>query len=74
MLLILGYLLLATVLVTVSAIDIDCFRLPDLIVLPALGASAVIVVAESLRAGHPQRIRFALTGRASTSASCSCST
>jgi leader peptidase (prepilin peptidase) / N-methyltransferase len=61
-LLIVGYLVLAAVLVTLSAIDIACFRLPDRIVLPALGVGTAIVVAESLRAGEPRRIAFALCG------------
>ena len=61
-LLLVGYLFLATVLVTVSAIDIACFRLPDRIVLPSLAISLVIVVVESLRASHPRQILFALTG------------
>ena len=61
---IVGYLLLAGVLVTVSAIDIDCFRLPDRIVLPSLAASAAIVVAGSLREGHPAEIAYAASGGA----------
>ncbi len=63
-LLVVGYLLMAGALITVSVIDIACFRLPDRIVLPALGLLAVVVVAESLRAGHPQRILFAVSGAA----------
>ena len=63
-LLVVGYLLLAGMLVTVSVIDIACFRLPDRIVLPALGLLTLIVVAESLRAGHAQHILFALSGAA----------
>jgi leader peptidase (prepilin peptidase) / N-methyltransferase len=59
-----GYLLLAAMLVTVSIIDVDCFRLPDRIVLPTLAASVVLVVVESLRAGHAQRIGYALAGMA----------
>jgi leader peptidase (prepilin peptidase)/N-methyltransferase len=61
-LLIVGYLVLAAVLITVSAVDIACFRLPDRIVLPGLGLSVLIVVVESLRASHPQRILLALSG------------
>jgi leader peptidase (prepilin peptidase) / N-methyltransferase len=61
-LLIVGYLLLAAMLVTVSVIDIACFRLPDRIVLPSLAASVLIVVIESLREGHSTRIWYALTG------------
>jgi leader peptidase (prepilin peptidase)/N-methyltransferase len=62
LLVIVGYLLLAAMLVTVSAIDIACFRLPDRIVLPTFGASVVIVVVESLRAGAPSHILYALAG------------
>jgi len=63
-LLIVGFLLLTAMLVTVSAIDIDCYRLPDRIVLPTLGASVVLVVIESLRASEPGRIRYAAAGGA----------
>jgi leader peptidase (prepilin peptidase) / N-methyltransferase len=59
-----GYLLLAAMLVTVSAIDIACFRLPDRIVLPTLAASAVLVVAGSLREGRPSEITCAVAGAA----------
>jgi len=59
-----GYLLLAAVLVTVSAIDIDCFRLPDRIVLPSIAASAVVVAAGSLREGRPSEIANAAAGAA----------
>ena len=57
-----GYLLLAGMLVTVSAIDIACFRLPDRIVLPTLVASAAIVVAGSFREGRPAEIGYAAAG------------
>ena len=43
-LLVVGYLLFAASLITVSIIDIACFRLPDRIVLPALGLMLAIVV------------------------------
>ena len=59
-----GYLLLAAMLVTVSAIDIACFRLPDRIVLPTLVVSAAIVVAGSLREGRPAEITYAAAGAA----------
>jgi leader peptidase (prepilin peptidase)/N-methyltransferase len=59
-----GYLLFAGMLVTVSIIDIDCFRLPDRIVLPTLAASIVLVVVESLRAGHADHIGYAFAGLA----------
>jgi len=57
-----GYLLLAAALVTVSAVDIERFRLPDRIVLPSLGLSAAIVVAGSLREGRPAEIAYAASG------------
>jgi leader peptidase (prepilin peptidase)/N-methyltransferase len=57
-----AYLFLAGMLVTVSAIDIMCFRLPDRIVLPSLAASVVIVVLESLRLGAAHQILYALAG------------
>ncbi len=70
-LLVVGYLLLAGALVTVSVIDIACFRLPDRIVLPALGLLMAIVVAESLRArATPSASCSPWPGRACTSASC----
>jgi prepilin signal peptidase PulO-like enzyme (type II secretory pathway) len=61
-LLIAGFLLLTAMLVTVSVIDINCYRLPDRIVLPTLGASLVLVVVESLREGQPGRIKYAAVG------------
>ncbi|HEY5154983.1 MAG TPA: A24 family peptidase [Acidimicrobiales bacterium] len=57
-----GYLLLTAMLLTVSVIDITLYRLPDRIVLPTLGASLVIIVAESLRASEPSQIKYALVG------------
>jgi len=57
-----AYLVLTAMLVTVSAIDIRCYRLPDRIVLPSLGVSFGLVVIESLRSGAPDRIEFAATG------------
>ena len=61
-LLIAGYLLVTGMLLTVSVIDIRCYRLPDRIVLPTLVASVALVVVESLRAGEPARIEYALAG------------
>ena len=51
-------------LVTVSVIDIQCYRLPDRIVLPTMVASLVLVVVESLRAGEATQIQYALAGAA----------
>jgi leader peptidase (prepilin peptidase) / N-methyltransferase len=61
-LLIIGYLFLGAVLVTVSAIDIACFRLPDLIVLPSFVVSVILIALESFRAGEPRRFLYALAG------------
>ncbi len=42
-----GYLFLFGVLITVSVIDVDHMRIPDLVVIPSLVASAALVVAVS---------------------------
>ncbi len=63
-LLVVAYLVYAAALITVSVVDIACFRLPDRIVLPALGLVLALVVAESLHAGHAQDILYALAGAA----------
>jgi len=63
-LLLVGYLLLTAALVTLSAIDIDCYRLPDRIVLPSFLISLVIVVVESLRTSDLGRVRYAAAGAA----------
>lgn len=57
-----GYLLLFGMLLTVSVIDIELFRLPDLIVLPTLAASLVLVIVVSLLQLDAERIRFAMLG------------
>jgi len=57
-----GYLLLTAMLLTVSVIDIQCYRLPDRIVLPTMAASVVLVVGESLREGNADLIQYALAG------------
>lgn len=62
LLVIVGYLLLTAMLLTVSVIDIDCYRLPDRIVLPTLGLSVVLVVVESIRAGASSQINYAVAG------------
>ena len=61
-LLIAGYLLLMAALLVLSVIDIDCYRLPDRIVLPTLAASVVLVIVESVRSGAPVAIRYAMLG------------
>jgi leader peptidase (prepilin peptidase) / N-methyltransferase len=57
-----GYLFLFAMLLTVSVIDVQLFRLPDLIVLPSIVISLVLVVAVSLIEDHAEWIRFALAG------------
>lgn len=57
-----AYLLLVGMLLTVSVIDIELFRLPDRIVLPTLAASIVLVVVASIVDGDATRIRYALAG------------
>ena len=57
-----GYLLLTAMLLTVSVIDIQCYRLPDRIVLPTMAASVVLVVLESIREGNADLIQYALAG------------
>lgn len=59
-----GYLLLFAVLVTVSAIDIERYRLPDVIVLPALVVSTTLVIVVSAVHDDPLAPRYALTGAA----------
>jgi leader peptidase (prepilin peptidase)/N-methyltransferase len=63
-LLVIGYLVLTAMLVTVSVIDIQCYRLPDRIVLPTLLGSVVLVVVESIRAGEADHIKYAVAGAA----------
>ena len=63
-LIVIGYLALTAMLVTVSVIDIQCYRLPDRIVLPTLIGSVVLVVVESIRAGEASHIKYALAGAA----------
>ena len=53
-------LVAATSLVTLSAVDLRVYRLPDAIVLPATAASAVAVVASSLALGRNGAIVSAL--------------
>lgn len=60
--LLVGYLLLFAVLLTLSVIDVELFRLPDLIVLPTLASSIVLVIVVSVFEDAPEQIRFALTG------------
>ena len=57
-----GYLFLFAVLLTLSVIDVELFRLPDLIVLPTLAASLILVILVSVIEDAPELIRFALAG------------
>ena len=57
-----GYLFLFAMLLTVSVIDVELFRLPDLIVLPSIVISLVLVVTVSLIDGDATSIRYALAG------------
>ncbi len=59
-----GYLLLFGVLLTLSVIDIQLFRLPDRIVLPALAVSVPLVAVASVLDDQPASIRYALAGGA----------
>jgi leader peptidase (prepilin peptidase)/N-methyltransferase len=59
-----GYLFFFAMLLTLSVIDVELFRLPDLIVLPSLVVSLVLVVVVSLIDDNPEQIRYALVGGA----------
>lgn len=60
----LAYCALFGVLAALSAIDIEHYRLPDLIVLPSLLISAPLIAVLSIAADEPRRIRYALIGAA----------
>ncbi|HEY6531349.1 MAG TPA: A24 family peptidase [Acidimicrobiales bacterium] len=60
----LAYCALFGVLVALSAIDIEHYRLPDLIVLPSLLASVPLIAILSIVDGEAGRIRYALAGAA----------
>lgn len=55
-------LVLFAMLVPLSVIDIELFRLPDRIVLPTIAVSLVLVILVSLVNDTPEQIRFALLG------------
>jgi len=59
-----GFCALFAVLAALSAIDIEHYRLPDLIVLPSLAISIPWIVVVSVRADAPIAIRYALVGGA----------
>jgi leader peptidase (prepilin peptidase)/N-methyltransferase len=59
-----AYCALFAVLAALSAIDIEHYRLPDLIVLPSLVASVPIIIVLALVDGEASQIRFALIGSA----------
>jgi leader peptidase (prepilin peptidase) / N-methyltransferase len=60
----LAYCALFGTLAALSAIDIEHYRLPDLIVLPALVVSIPWIAVTSIVDGEPELIRFALAGGA----------
>lgn len=57
-----GYLLLFGSLAALTVIDVECYRLPDRIVLPVLAVSIPLVAVVSIAAGEPARLRSALAG------------
>ncbi len=59
-----GFLALFAALAALSAIDIEHYRLPDLIVLPSLVASIPWIVLVSLVDDDGTRVRYALAGAA----------
>ena len=60
----LAYLYLAAISVALALIDIDTHRLPNRILLPAYGVSAVLLTAGALLAGEPGRLLGAAVGGA----------
>jgi len=60
----LAYCALFGVLAALSAIDIEHYRLPDLIVLPSIVVAIVWISAASIVEGSPEAIRYALAGGA----------
>lgn len=58
----LAYLALFAVLVLLSVVDLTEYRLPDVVVLPAIALGAVVVVVGSLLDDDPERILFAAVG------------
>ena len=59
-----GFLLLFGALAALTVIDIECYRLPDRIVLPTLAVSVPLVAIVSVVADDASRIRYALAGGA----------
>lgn len=59
-----GYLFLFAMLLTVSVIDVELFRLPDLIVLPSIVITLVLIIVVSVATDDPASIRYALAGGA----------
>ncbi len=59
-----GFLLLFGVLAALTVIDIECYRLPDRIVLPTLAVSVPLIAVVSVVADDAARIRYALAGAA----------
>ncbi len=59
-----SFLFLFAMLLTVSVIDVELFRLPDLIVLPSLLVMLALVAVVSVVEDQPEQIRYALVGGA----------
>jgi leader peptidase (prepilin peptidase) / N-methyltransferase len=59
-----AYLVLFTALAALTVIDIECYRLPDRIVLPTFVVSVPLVAVVSLLDDDGARIRYALAGAA----------
>jgi leader peptidase (prepilin peptidase)/N-methyltransferase len=57
-----SFLFLFAMLLTVSVIDVELFRLPDLIVLPSLLVMLALVAVVSVVEDQPEQIRYALVG------------
>jgi leader peptidase (prepilin peptidase)/N-methyltransferase len=59
-----AFLLLFGALAALSVIDVECYRLPDRIVLPTLAVSIPLIAVVSIVGDDAARIRFALAGGA----------
>jgi leader peptidase (prepilin peptidase)/N-methyltransferase len=59
-----AFLLLFGALAALTVIDIECYRLPDRIVLPTLAVSIPLIAVVSIVGDDADRIRFALAGGA----------
>lgn len=57
-------LVAATALITLSAVDLRCYRLPDAIVFPSFAVSATVITGVSLVTGRPEALAGALAAAA----------